>query len=119
MSTTKVEAAKDETITERRAKLRLPEQHPVASDWQSAGASNVNAGSESVESDFTYGNAGREGGLKGTATADRSARVDGEDWRRSTPPQVGKSGEKKRQRKGESKEIGMLIDIGNSEGNGR
>lgn len=58
--------------------------------------------------------------LKGPATADNSARVDRKESRsgRSTPPQVGKLGGKERQRRGESKEIGILIDIGNSEGEG-
>lgn len=99
MSSSKIEKTKDETIAVRQANLPLHERHPVASDWQFAGASNVNVGSGSVENDIAYGNGGREGELKGPATTDSSARVDRKEWRSggSTPPQVGELGGKGRQ----------------------
>ncbi|MCJ1486152.1 hypothetical protein MMC06_006328 [Schaereria dolodes] len=71
--------SKDEVISERQANLQLPDQPPVASDWNSADARKVNVGSGGVQSDISYG-AGSDGGLRGPATADSSVRTDGEQF---------------------------------------
>lgn len=54
-------------IAEAQSNLPLPEQPPVASDWQSADARNVNVGSGGVESGISTG-AGETAGLRGPAT---------------------------------------------------
>ncbi|KKY17059.1 hypothetical protein UCDDS831_g06529 [Diplodia seriata] len=50
-----VDSANPKTVEERQANLPLPEQPPVASDWQSADASTVNVGSGKVSDDISYG----------------------------------------------------------------
>lgn len=45
----------NQTIDERKANLPLPEQPPVASDFNSADASTVNVGSGKVQSDISHG----------------------------------------------------------------
>ena len=76
--------SKDQQIADTQAKLPLPEQPPVASDWQSADARNVNVGAGSVE-----GNVGTESasqsGLRGPATK-------GEDMDMSNIGRQGKEG---------------------------
>jgi hypothetical protein len=59
--------SKDQKISEVQANLPLPEQPPVASDWQSADARNVNVGSGKVES-HTGTQDGASAGLRGPAT---------------------------------------------------
>lgn len=59
--------SKADKIEEVRAKLPLPEQPPVASDWQSADARNVNVGSGSISSDVSTG-PGSSTGLREPAT---------------------------------------------------
>ncbi|KAF1849343.1 uncharacterized protein K460DRAFT_305386 [Cucurbitaria berberidis CBS 394.84] len=58
-----------QTIDERKANLPLPEQPPVASDFNSADERTVNVGSGAVGPDISSGNSkgGREGhdGLSG------------------------------------------------------
>ena len=71
---------KDEIIEERRSNLPLPEQPPVASDWNSSDASKVNVGSGGVESDISYGGGGSS--LRGPATSDSSVRTDGETFKK-------------------------------------
>ncbi|KAK0626885.1 hypothetical protein B0T14DRAFT_405137, partial [Immersiella caudata] len=54
-------------IAQAQANLPLPEQPPVASDWQSADARNVNIGSGRVSSDISTGD-GTTAGLHEPAT---------------------------------------------------
>ncbi|KAI4123085.1 MAG: hypothetical protein LQ338_005456 [Usnochroma carphineum] len=86
-------APKAEIINERQNNLPLPEQPPVASDWNSADASKVNVGSGGVQSDVSYGG-GSETGLRGPATSDSSLRTDGEQFGVNTsgPGKVGREG---------------------------
>lgn len=62
--------SKADLIAERQANLELPEQPPVASDWNSADASTVNVGSGGVSDTFSKGN----DALRGPATGDSAAR---------------------------------------------
>ncbi|KAI9734601.1 MAG: hypothetical protein M1834_002202 [Cirrosporium novae-zelandiae] len=75
----------DNAVAERQANLPLPEQPPVASDWNSADQRTVNVGSGGIEGDVSYGK-GSSGGLRGPATADSSVRTDGEEWKTNTAP---------------------------------
>ncbi|ORY69018.1 uncharacterized protein BCR38DRAFT_425087 [Pseudomassariella vexata] len=60
--------SKADKIEEVRSNLPLPEQPPVASDWQSADASKVNVGSgRDVTSDVSTG-AGASSGLQEPAS---------------------------------------------------
>jgi hypothetical protein len=59
--------SKADKIAEAQANLPLPDQPPVASDWQSADARNVNVGSGGVSSDISTG-AGSTAGLREPAT---------------------------------------------------
>ncbi|KUI74424.1 hypothetical protein VM1G_09768 [Cytospora mali] len=60
--------SKADKIAEAQSNLPLPEQPPVASDWQSADARNVNVGSgRDVQSDFSTGDASTAG-LRGPST---------------------------------------------------
>ena len=79
---------RSELVAERQANLPLPEQPPVASDWNSADASKVNVGSGRLESDVSYGN-GSESGLRGPATGDSSVRTDGSQTGANTAPSGG------------------------------
>ncbi|KAF3760616.1 hypothetical protein M406DRAFT_324399 [Cryphonectria parasitica EP155] len=54
-------------IAEAQSNLPLPEQPPVASDWQSADARNVNVGAGGVASDISTG-AGASSGLREPAS---------------------------------------------------
>lgn len=58
---------KTSKIEEVRSNLPLPEQPPVASDWQSADARNVNVGAGGVSSDISTG-AGATSGLREPAS---------------------------------------------------
>ncbi|KAK4693609.1 hypothetical protein P7C71_g3828, partial [Lecanoromycetidae sp. Uapishka_2] len=80
---------KQEIIDERQANLPLPDQPPVASDWNSSDSSKVNVGSGGVQSDVSYG-AGSESGLRGPATSDSSVRTDGDEYNKlSSEPSSG------------------------------
>lgn len=60
--------SKADKISEAQSNLPLPEQPPVASDWQSADARNVNVGSgRDVASDVSTG-AGATSGLREPAS---------------------------------------------------
>ncbi|KAI1327196.1 hypothetical protein F5Y16DRAFT_372310 [Xylariaceae sp. FL0255] len=59
--------SKASKIEEVRSNLPLPEQPPVASDWNSADARNVNVGSGGVSSDISTG-AGSTSGLREPAS---------------------------------------------------
>ncbi|KAI1363836.1 hypothetical protein F5Y08DRAFT_308553 [Xylaria arbuscula] len=58
---------KTKKVEEARSNLPLPEQPPVASDWQSADARNVNVGAGGVSSDVSTG-AGSTSGLREPAS---------------------------------------------------
>lgn len=62
--------SKADQIAETQAKLPLPEQPPVASDWQSADARNVNVGSGGVESHAGTDSGASAGLGAGAATKD-------------------------------------------------
>ncbi|KAI1418364.1 hypothetical protein F5Y13DRAFT_149035, partial [Hypoxylon sp. FL1857] len=59
--------SKADYAEEVKSKLPLPDQPPVASDWNSADARNVNVGSGGVESDISTG-AGSTSGLREPAS---------------------------------------------------
>jgi tubulin gamma len=59
--------SKDQKIAEVQANLPLPEQPPVASDWQSADARNVNVGSGKAEAPLGT-SSGASAGLREPAT---------------------------------------------------
>jgi len=65
--------SKKEIIEERKANLPLPEQPPVASDFNSADGSLTNVGSGGVSDTFSAGN----DALRGPATGDSAVRTDG------------------------------------------
>lgn len=83
---------KSEIIAERQANLPLPEDPPIASDWNSADATKVNVGSGGVSSDISYGKG--SDGLREPATGESSARADGEALGVTTAPDasVGRQG---------------------------
>ena len=85
--------SKADIIEERRSNLPLPEDPPVASDWNSNDASKVNVGSGGVESDVSYGG-GSSAGLRGPATSESGVRTDGDtfDKNASAPGSVGREG---------------------------
>lgn len=68
--------SKADIIAERQSNLPLPEQPPVASDWNSADASKVNVGSGGVGSDVSTGDAASTG-LREPAAAGSSVREAG------------------------------------------
>ena len=76
------EKSKADIISERQANLPLPEDPPVASDWNSADASKVNVGSGRLEEDISYGDGSDS--LRGPATAESSVRIDGEQLHKNT-----------------------------------
>lgn len=81
--------SKADIIAERQANLPLPDQPPVASDWNSADASTVNVGSGGQAAGFSAGN----DGLREPATGDSSVRTDGEARGTNTLTQnVGREG---------------------------
>lgn len=84
--------SKSEIIDERQANLPLPEQPPVASDWNSADASKVNVGSGGVAEDISYG--GGSDSLRGPATSDSAVRTDGDEFNKNAgaPGAVGREG---------------------------
>ena len=80
--------SKANIIEERRSNLPLPDQPPVASDWNSSDASKVNVGSGGVQSDVSYG--GGSDSLRGPATSDSSVRTDGQTFKQnSEQPSAG------------------------------
>ncbi|KAI9872579.1 MAG: hypothetical protein M1830_001456 [Pleopsidium flavum] len=74
-------------IAERQANLPLPEQPPVASDWNSADGRTVNVGSGGISEDISYGKG--SDGLRGPATGESSVRVDGDQYGKNTAPDSG------------------------------
>jgi hypothetical protein len=67
--------SKAERIDRVQATLPLPEDPPVAPDWNSADARNVNVGSGSVGSDVSTGD-GASSGLREPASKGSGVRED-------------------------------------------
>ncbi|RHZ70982.1 hypothetical protein CDV55_101876 [Aspergillus turcosus] len=82
---------KAKAIEERKANLPLPEQPPVASDWQTGDQRAVNVGSGGVQGPVS-GESNRA--LRGPATAESSARKSAEELHTETQPtgDVGRQG---------------------------
>ncbi|KAJ5676910.1 uncharacterized protein N7477_002543 [Penicillium maclennaniae] len=82
---------KPEQIEKTKANLPLPEDPPVASDWNSADQRTVNVGSGRLEEPISGDN---DSALRGPATASSSARVNGEELHVPTAPSgnVGRQG---------------------------
>lgn len=74
--------SKADIIEERKANLPLPDQPPVASDFNSADERTVNVGSGGQSSDISYGSG--DSSLRGPATATSDVRVDGDDTLQNT-----------------------------------
>ncbi|KAL4770295.1 hypothetical protein BDW60DRAFT_192927 [Aspergillus nidulans var. acristatus] len=70
-------------IEKTKANLPLPDQPPVASDWNSADQRAVNVGSGGIEGPVSGEN---NSALRGPATASSSAREVGEETHRNTQP---------------------------------
>lgn len=68
--------SKADLISERQSNLPLPEQPPVASDWNSADATKVNVGSGGQGSDISTGDAASTG-LREPATGGSAVREAG------------------------------------------
>lgn len=66
---------KAEIIDERKAALPLPEQPPVASDWNSYDQRVTSVGSGAVEGGIAHG-AASESGLREPATKESGVRVE-------------------------------------------
>ncbi|OJJ49968.1 hypothetical protein ASPZODRAFT_59307 [Penicilliopsis zonata CBS 506.65] len=82
---------KAKIIEERKANLPLPDQPPVASDWQSLDQRTVNIGSGGVEGPLSGDS---NSALREPATAGSSARMEGDVLHRQTEPssRVGRQG---------------------------
>ncbi|CEL09526.1 hypothetical protein ASPCAL12661 [Aspergillus calidoustus] len=82
---------KQSEIDKAKANLPLPEEPPVASDWNSADQRAVNVGSGRLEGPVSGEN---NSALRGPATASSSARESGEETHRITQPtgDVGRQG---------------------------
>ncbi|RDW89893.1 uncharacterized protein DSM5745_01668 [Aspergillus mulundensis] len=70
-------------IESTKANLPLPDQPPVASDWNSADQRTVNVGSGRFEAPISGDN---NSALRGPATASSSVREDGSETHRNTQP---------------------------------
>ena len=83
---------KSEIIAERQANLPLPDQPPVASDWNSSDGSKVDVGSGRLEEDISYGGGGDS--LRGPATSDSGVRTDGQSFNKNSdaPGTIGRQG---------------------------
>ncbi|KAJ5247462.1 hypothetical protein N7468_002445 [Penicillium chermesinum] len=82
---------KNQKVEEVKSNLPLPDQPPVASDWNSSDQRTVNVGSGGIS-----GSVSGEGdsALREPATAESSVRVDGSDLHKNTEPasKVGRQG---------------------------
>ncbi|KAL3468019.1 hypothetical protein BJX64DRAFT_246707 [Aspergillus heterothallicus] len=74
---------KKSQIDNVKANLPLPDQPPVASDWNSADQRAVNVGSGGLEGPISGES---DSALRGPATASSSAREIGEETHRNTQP---------------------------------
>lgn len=70
-------------IDNTKANLPLPDQPPVASDWNSADQRTVNVGSGGVEAPISGDS---DSALRNPATASSSVREDGSETHRNTEP---------------------------------
>ncbi|KAL4934154.1 uncharacterized protein BDV17DRAFT_285893 [Aspergillus undulatus] len=70
-------------IENTKSNLPLPDQPPVASDWNTADQRTVNVGSGGVEAPISGDN---DSALRGPATASSSVREDGSETKRNTQP---------------------------------
>ncbi|KAL4795390.1 hypothetical protein BDV19DRAFT_389262 [Aspergillus venezuelensis] len=70
-------------IENTKSNLPLPDQPPVASDWNSADQRTVNVGSGGIEAPISGDN---DSALRGPATASSSVREDGSETKRNTQP---------------------------------
>lgn len=81
---------KQEVIDERKSNLPLPDQPPVASDFNSSDGSTVNVGSGGLSDTFSAGN----DSLRGPATGDSAVRTDANAFHTNTKGQgVGREAE--------------------------
>ncbi|KAI9853512.1 MAG: hypothetical protein M1824_001120 [Vezdaea acicularis] len=81
-----IDKKKDQNIIEERvANLPLPEQPPGSSDLVSSDARRTGEGSGRISEDIAQGDAS-SAGLRQPATAESSARIDGETWKTNTAP---------------------------------
>lgn len=74
--------SKQDQIDRVKANLPLPDDPPVAADLQSADARTVNVGSGGVNAKLGTGGSA----LREPATAESSARVDGDVYSKNTEP---------------------------------
>lgn len=74
---------KPKQIDEAKSNLPLPDQPPVASDWNSSDQRTVNVGSGGIEGPISGDN---DTALRSPATAGSSARIDGEELHKGTTP---------------------------------
>ncbi|KAJ5161668.1 hypothetical protein N7492_007060 [Penicillium capsulatum] len=74
---------KSAQIDRTKANLPLPEDPPVASDWNSADQRTVNVGSGGIEGPVSGDG---DSALRGPATAESSARVAGSELHQNTAP---------------------------------
>ncbi|KAF2654591.1 hypothetical protein K491DRAFT_705094 [Lophiostoma macrostomum CBS 122681] len=77
------------SIEKTQANLPLPEQPPVASDWNSADARTVNVGAGGRSEDLTHDGLGSDT-LRSPATADSAVRTDGEALKTNTAIGAGR-----------------------------
>ncbi|KAJ5975669.1 hypothetical protein N7481_009376 [Penicillium waksmanii] len=75
---------KSKQIDETKANLPLPEDPPVASDWNSSDERTVNVGSGRLEGPISTG---ADDALRGPSTAASSVRVSGDELHKNTAPQ--------------------------------
>ncbi|KAF7717468.1 Uncharacterized protein PECH_000483 [Penicillium ucsense] len=74
---------KAEQIEKTKANLPLPDQPPVASDWNSSDQRTVNVGSGGIEGPISGDN---DSALRGPSTAGSSVRMDGSELHKNTAP---------------------------------
>ncbi|KAH8698548.1 hypothetical protein BGW36DRAFT_396303 [Talaromyces proteolyticus] len=82
---------KAEEVEQVKSNLPLPDQPPVASDWNSADQRTVNVGSGRFESAQSGDS---DSALRAPATAESSVRTDGDEYHTLTEPssKVGRQG---------------------------
>jgi hypothetical protein len=80
---------KSQVIDKVKANLPLPDQPPVASDWNSADKRTVEGGSGTQESDLSHSGLGSDS-LRGPSTGDSAVRTDGEAWKTNTAANAGR-----------------------------
>lgn len=83
-----VDREKAGDVEEHRQNLPLPEDPPVASDFQSGNQRTTGPGSGMV-SDGPGAMEEQKSGLRGPATAGSSVREDGDEWKEATAPGPG------------------------------